>query len=122
MRQALSVIVTLAILTRLAEAGPDTATIVTQISGMPVGTNIELHLKNAQKLRGARGATSETGFMLIDAHAGERQIAFNDVASVKRFSGKPHTVRNILIVAGVAIAALAIAAGVLLRCGGLGCR
>jgi len=37
-------------LTRVALAAPDTASIRTQIVGMPVGTNIELRLKDKQNL------------------------------------------------------------------------
>jgi hypothetical protein len=72
-------------LTRVALAAPDTASIRTQIVGLPVGTNIELRLKDKQNLRGARGAASESSFTVVDARSGERQIAFDDIASVKQF-------------------------------------
>jgi len=90
MRQALSLILMFLILPRVGAADPGTAAITTQIVGMPLGANIEVRLKNALKIRGARGSVSETGFVLIDGHAAEHQIAFDDVASVKRFSGKSH--------------------------------
>jgi hypothetical protein len=122
MRQALSLVLTFLLLPRIVAAGPGTAAIATQIVGMPLGANIEVHFKNAPKMRGSRGQVSEAGFVLVDAHASEHQIAFDDVASVKRFSGKSHTTRNILIGVGIAAVAVAVTAGILFRCGGLGCR
>jgi len=96
--------------------------VASRITAMPTGAKIELRLKNEQKLRGARGPVSSTGFTLVDAHAGERQIAFDDVASVKQLSmKKSHTTRNILIGVGIGVAALGITAAVLLRCGPFGC-
>jgi hypothetical protein len=121
MRQALSLIVTLAILARLAPASPDTPSVTTQITGMSLGTNIELQLKNKEKLHGARGAVSGAGFTLV-IPAGDRQIAFDDVASVKLFIHKSHTTRNILIGVGIGLAAVAIWLGIELRCGPFGCK
>jgi len=94
-------------LTRLVSAAPDAASIKTEIVGMPLGTSIEVHLKDKQKLRGTRGAVSDSGFTLVDPRSGERQIAFDDVTSVKQVNAKSHTRRNILI--GVAIGAGAVA-------------
>ena len=103
-------IVCILMLTRLASAAPDTASIRTEIVSMPLGTSIELRLADKQKLRGARGAVSDAGFTLVDARSGERQIAFGDVASVKQVKTKSHTTRNILIAVGVGFAAAAILA------------
>jgi hypothetical protein len=100
MRQVLSIVIVVGIFLQLAAAGPDTASLTAQITGMPLGSNIELRLKNKLKLRGSRGAVSNTSFALIN-QAREQQIAFDDVASVKLYTVKPHTARNILI--GVAI-------------------
>lgn len=72
-------------------------------------------------MRGTRGPVSSSGFTLVDARRAEHQIAFDDVASVKRISAKSHTVRNILMVTGIGVAALGITAGILLRCGPFGC-
>jgi len=105
MRQALSLTLTLAILTRFAVAGPDTASIAAQVVGMPLGTHVELRLKNKERIRGARGAVSDAGFALVDAHAAERQIAFADIVSVKQLSAQSHVRRNILIGAGIVVAA-----------------
>jgi hypothetical protein len=101
-------IVCLLLLTRFASAAPDTASIRADIISMPVGSSIELRLKDKQKLRGARGAASESSFTLVDASARERQIAFDDVASVKHFKAKSHTGRNILIGVGIGVGAVAI--------------
>jgi hypothetical protein len=111
-------IVCVLMLTRLASAAPDTASIRTQIAGMPVGTSIELRLKDKQKLRGARGTVSDFGFTLVDARSGERQIAFDNVASVKQVKIKSHTARNILIGVGIGVGAVAIVIVALARSGG----
>ena len=96
--------------------------VASQIAAMPTGAQIELRLKNKQRIRGARGPVSSTGFTLVDARTGDRQIAFDDVASVKQLATKKsHTTRNILIVVGIGVAALGITAAILLRCGPLGC-
>jgi hypothetical protein len=122
MRQVLSLVLTLAILTRFAAASPDTASVTTQIVAMPLGTNIELRLKNKEKRRGSRGAVTNAGFALVDTHGTEQQIPFDDVASVKLYSAKSHTTRNILIGAGIALVAVAIWIGIELRCGPFGCK
>lgn len=118
MRQALSILLTLALLPRFAAA--DTPSVTQQIAAIPQGAAIELHLKNKEKLRGTKGAVSETGFTLITAPA-DRQIAFADVASVKLH--KSHTTRNVLIIVGIGVVAtVGIIAAVALRCGPLGCN
>jgi hypothetical protein len=107
----------------LVSAKPDTATLTTQIVAMPQGANIELRLKNKERIRGAKGAVSNAGFALLDAHAVERQIAFDDVVSVKSFSPKSHTTRNVLIVVGIGVVVtVGIIAAVALRCAPLGCN
>ena len=99
-------IVCILMLTPLASAAPDAASLRTEILGTPLGTSIEIRLKDKQKLRGARAAVSDSGLTLVDARSGERQIAFDDVASVKTFK------RNVLIMVGIVVAA-SIAVGVL---------
>ena len=54
---------------------------------------------------------SASGFTLIDPSGGNRQIAFDEVASVKQLTKKSHTKRNVLIGAGIAVAVV-IAVGV----------
>ncbi len=122
MRQVLALVLTFLLLPRFVAAGPGTDGITTQIAGMPLGTNIEVRLKTKQRLRGARGAVTGTAFTLVSSHATEQQIAFDDVASVKLYSVKSHTTRNILIGVGIAVAALGITTAILLRCGPLGCH
>jgi len=100
-----------------AASGEDN--VASQMTAMPAGAKIELHLKNKETMRGTKGPVSNSGFTLVDAHKAERQIAFDDVASVKQL--KSHTTRNVLIGAGIGVAALGITAGILLRCGPFGC-
>jgi hypothetical protein len=121
LRQILSLVLAFGMLTNL---GPALAaeTVTSQINGLALGTNIEVHLTNKQKVRGARGAVSSSGFMLVDARTGERQIAFSDVASVKQVSGKSHTTRNILIGVGIGVVAVVATIGILVaKCGPFGC-
>ena len=79
------------------------ANVATQINDLPLGANIQVHLKNKQTLRGTRGAVSDSGFSILDAQAGARQLTFDEVASVKPIIHKSHGLRNGLI--GVAIGA-----------------
>jgi hypothetical protein len=106
-RPFIAIVCTL-MLTGSALAAPDTASIRAQIVDMPLGAGIELRLKDKQKLRGARGAVSDSGFKLVDARSGEREIAFDRVASVKAVSAKSHTGRNILIGVAIGVGAVAI--------------
>ena len=122
MRQALSLILTFGMLASLTMAAPDTAVITSQILAMSVGTNIELRLMTKEKLRGARGTGSTTGFTLVNPKLGDRQIHFDEIQSVKLYVVKSHTTRNILIGVGITIGALAIIGAILERCGSLGCH
>jgi len=121
-RQAFSLLLTFGMVARLSSATPDTTVLTSQIVAMPLGTNIEVRLKTRQRLRGARGAVTGSGFTLVRPHAAEQQIAFDDIASVRLYSFKSHTTRNILIGVGIAAAALGITIAILLRCGPLGCN
>ena len=103
-------IVCILMLTSLASAAPDTASIKVEIVGMPVGTSIEFRLQDEQTLRAARGAASEFGSTLVDARSSERQIAFDDVYLVKQVRVKSHPGRNILIGAGIGVVAVVIVA------------
>ena len=49
-----------------------------------------------------------SGFTLLNPGAGDRQINFDEVTSVKQLDKKSHTTRNVLIVAGVAVAVFAL--------------
>ena len=106
------------LLTCPAPAAADTASIKTEIVSVPAGTSIEIRLKDKQKVRGARGAVSDSGFTLVATGAGERQIAFEDVSSVKQVKVKTHTGRNILIGVGIGVAAVAIVIVALAKQGG----
>ena len=121
MRKTISLALTLLMVMHLVPVAVGEDSVASQINSMPTGAKVELLLKNKQTMRGTRGPVSNSGFMLIDARKAEHQIAFDDVASVKRISAKSHTVRNILIVTGIGVAALGITAGILLRCGPFGC-
>ena len=96
-------------LTCSASAAPDAATIKTEIVGMPVGTSIEIQLKDQQKLRGARGAVQTLN---------SRSWRFEDVASVKHLKARSHTGRNILIGVGIGVGAVAIVIIALAKHGG----
>ena len=59
-----------------------------QIIKIPTGANIEVRLKDQQILRGMRGEVTDSGFTLEHLSAANRQIAFDDVSSVKQIKGK----------------------------------
>jgi hypothetical protein len=122
MKQAISLGLALMLTGHLIPNAWGEDTMVGAINATPVGTKIEIRLKDKEKLRGERGVVSDAGFTLVDAHQGDRQSAFDDVASFKRITGQSHTVRNVAIIAGIGVAALGITAAILLRCGPLGCR
>lgn len=121
MQQVLSVALVLMMVTQLGPAAFCANDVTSQIAGMPEGTSIEVHLKTRQTLRGARGELSSAGFTLLNSDAGNRQISYADVASVKRLDKKSHTARNVLIVAGIAVVAVAIAVVVYAKHCPLGC-
>jgi len=90
----------------------DTPNVATQVAAMPEGAKIELRLKTKETLRGARGPVSD---------ATDRQIAFDDVLSVKLY--KSHTTRNVLIIVAIGVVVtVGIIAAVALRCAPLGCN
>ena len=95
-------------LTQFTPAAPGEISSQAQIASTPLGASIEIRLKDKQKLRGARGAVSGAGFTLIDNNSGERQIAFDNVASVRLLKPSSHTGRNILIGVAIGVGAVAI--------------
>jgi hypothetical protein len=121
MRKTISLALMLVMMMHFLPAAFGAESIAIQITAMPAGTNIELRLKNKERMRGTRGTVSSSGFTLVDARSGQRQIAFGDVASVKILTKTSHLVRNILIAVGIGVAALGITAAILLRCGPFGC-
>jgi hypothetical protein len=105
MRRILSLALTLLTVTQLVPSAFGAESVASLITALPLGTRVELRLKNKQKMRGATGAVSGTGFALMDAGAMERQIAFDDVASVKRIASKKSNATKIVLI-GVGIAAV----------------
>ena len=123
MRQLLSITLALLMAMQLVPSAFGAESVAAEITALPLGTRVELHLKNKQKIRGATGAVSGTGFALVAAGVAEQQIAFDDVASVKRLDKKPHTTRTVLIVVGIGVAVTAIALGIYLKkCAPFGCN
>ena len=122
MQRVMCFALTLIIGLQLGPAAYAADSVASQIAAMPQGANIEVRLKDKQKMSGTTGAVSSSGFALVDANTGERQIAFDDVASVKRVGGKSHTTRNVLIIAGVGVAVAAIAIIVHAKACPLGCN
>jgi len=96
MRQAPSLALVLLMVTQLGPAVLGADNVTSQIAGIPTGTNIDVRLKNKQILRGARGEVSGSGFTLTNPGAGDRQIAFDEVTSVKQLTKNSHTTRNVL--------------------------
>jgi hypothetical protein len=122
MRQALSIVLALLLFLQLAPAVFGADDVAGQIAAMPSGTHIDVHLKNKQVLRGTTGEVSTSGFTLVNLRAGDRQLAFADVTSVKRVAQKSHKRRNILIIGGVAFVAVVAALGIYIKKCPVGCR
>jgi hypothetical protein len=116
MRHTLSLALVLLMLTQLGPAVFGGGNVTSQISGMPVGTKIEVRLKNKERLQGTRGEVSDSGFTLLNPGAGDRKIAFDEVISVKQMTAKSHTTRNVLIGVGIGVVvAVAVVAAVVVH-------
>ena len=103
-RHTLSLLLAMLMLAHLGPASFAAETIKTQIAAVSLGAPIELRLQNKQRLRGARGEVSDSGFILVDSRGEGRQVAFDDIAFAKHFTKKSHTKRNILIAVGIEVA------------------
>jgi hypothetical protein len=121
MRKALVVALSVIIAMHLVPTAFGADAVASQIARLPPGTRIEVRLKDKQKMRGAIGPASATGFTLVDASKSEHQIAFDDVASLRQVSAKSHTKRNVLIGVAIGVAALGMSAGLIARCAPFGC-
>ncbi len=121
MRQMLSLVLVSLLVCQFRPAAFGAETVASQITGMPTGTKIEVLLTNKQKLRGARGDVSASGFTLLNPGAGDRQIAFSDMTSVKVIH-KSHTTRDVLIVVGIGIVVVAAVLAVHSKNCPLGCN
>jgi hypothetical protein len=102
-RQTLSLVLVLLMLVQLGPAVFGADSVRNQINKMPTGANIEVYLKDQQMLRGMKGDVTDSGFTLENPSAGNRQIAFGDISSVKRIKRKTHSTRNVLILLGVVV-------------------
>jgi hypothetical protein len=51
------------------------------VAGFAVGEKIEVQLNDNTTALGARGTVSDSGFMLVDSHNRERQIAFTAIVA-----------------------------------------
>lgn len=86
----------------------------TRVRAIPLGSLVDVRLNNNEKIRGRMGEVPDEGFLIQTVQGGKvetRKIAFTDMKSVK-FVHKSHTTRNILLVAGIAVAVLAIVVAV----------
>jgi hypothetical protein len=102
MQKIICLTLTLLMASQLTPTAFATSSVASQIAALPLGTSIELRLKDGQKMSGSTGAVSGAGFALVGTSTGEHQIAFDDVLSVKRLDKKSHVARNVLICVGVA--------------------
>ena len=121
MRTTISLALTVLMAMQLVPAAFGGEGMAEQIAAIPAGAKIQVHLNNKEEMRGTKGAVSNTGFTLVDTGKAKHQVAFDEVASVKQLVKTSHTTRNVLIGVGIGVAALGITAGILFRCGGLGC-
>jgi hypothetical protein len=103
MPQTLSLALVLLMVMPLGPAVFGADSVRSQISKMPIGANVEVYLKDQQMLRGMRGEVTDSAFTLENLNAGNRQIAFDDVSSVKQIKRKTHSTRNVLIIMGAVV-------------------
>ena len=122
MRQVLALALVLLMVMHLGPAAFGADNVTSQIAGIPTGANIEVRLKNKQTLRGTRGAVSSSGFTLLNPSAGDRQLAFDDVTSIKPLSKKSHTTRNVLIVVGIGVVVAVTVVAIHIKNCPLGCN
>jgi len=111
-RRILSLVLVLLMVMQVEPAVLGADDVRTQITRMPLGGNVEVQLKDQQMLRGMRGEVTDSGFTLESLSAGNRQIAFDDVSSVKQIKRKTHATRNVLIFVGVVVGVIAVVLGV----------
>jgi hypothetical protein len=122
MRQTLSLGLVLLLVMQLGPPALGADNISSQIAGMPAGADIEVHLKTKQALRGTKGEVSGSGFILANPSTGNRQIAFDEVTSVKQLTRKSHKTRNILIITGVALGVVITVVAIHIKNCPVGCR
>ena len=113
MRQALSLVLVFLMMTHLSPMVFGEDNVSSQIAAMPAGTNIEVRLKNKERMRGTRGEVSSLGFTLADPSAGDHQLAFDDVRSVKQLTKKSHSTRNAWIGLGIGVGVVVVMVGVI---------
>jgi hypothetical protein len=122
MRQTLSFALVLILVAQLGPPARGADNVSSQIARIPAGADIEVHLKDKQALRGSKGDVSGSGFTLVNPSTGNRQIAFDDVTSVKQLTKKSHKTRNILIITGVAPVVVVAVVAIHIKNCPVGCR
>ena len=122
MRQIIALALVLLTASHLDSVAFAAESVKSRITSMPPGARVEIRLKNKQRLAGARGAVTDTGFTLVDPFAGDRQISFNDVAQVGPPEAQSHKLRNTLMGVGIGVGIAVVVVAVLVRIalGGLG--
>ena len=114
MREVLSAVMAMVLVANLSSAEPahqgDSKSAKTRVLAIPMGSLVDVHLNDNEKIRGRMGEVSDEGFV-IQAVRGikveNRKIAFTDLKSLKPV-GKSHTTRNILLVAGIGVGVVVI--------------
>lgn len=119
MRQYLTIGLVLLMAANLNSTAFGADDIAIQVAAVPMGAKVDVHLKNRQTLHGTRGAVSDSAFTLVNGGSTDRQVAFVDVASVKQ--AKSHTLRNVLIIAGVGVVIVVVVLAVHIAHCPLGC-
>ncbi len=122
MRQVICLALVLLMMTHLGSTAFGADYVTSQIAGIPTGANIEVRLNNKLTLRGARGEVATSGFTLLNPGTGDRQLAFDDVTSVKQLSKKSHTTRNALIVVGIGVVVTVAVVAIHIKNCPLGCN
>ena len=111
-------IVCILMLTRLASAAPDTASIKTEIVGMPVGTSIEFRSRTNKHCAPPEERRPSLGLRLWMLGPVNAKLPSTMCTQVKHVRVKSHPGRNILIGVGIGVGAVAIVIVALAKHGG----
>lgn len=124
MREALSMMLTVMLISPAAPAQPPSSTLKEQVLNISPGSTVEVRLADKTKLRGRLGAVSDSGFELQTVKGGKidtAKIAFDQVKSIKDTAKKSfgHSVGKGFLIAGIVIGT--ILGIVLIACATSGC-
>ena len=108
MREALSIMLVVMLVSPTASAQPPRRTLKEQVLIISPGSAVEVQLADKTKLRGRLGTVSDNGFELQTVKDGKidtAQVAFDQVKSIKDTTKKSfgHSVGKAFLITGIVI-------------------